>query len=193
MKILIALPVYKTISIQTASSLIAMLKNTPQETEVIFQNGVFVHQNQNNIVDFAVENKFDYVFLVEHDMIFEPETLNKLLADDKDIICANYNFRSEPRQSMVFRLNDKGELENIPQRELPKETFQAGAIPTGLTLIKTEVFKKLTKPYFFYKYNSEGKMESSQDVYFSLAARLAGFSLWVNPKIEVGHLGENIF
>ena len=193
MRILCGLPVYKTISIQTANSLITMIKNTPQELEVIFQNGVFVHQNQNNIVDYAVENNFDYVFLVEHDMIFEPETLNKLLADNKDIICANYNFRSEPRQSMVFRFNAKGELENIPQRELPKETFEAGAIPTGLTLIKTEVFKKLTKPYFFYEYNSEGKMESSQDVYFCQKAREAGLWVWANPKIETAHLGECLY
>src|SRR3990167_723729 len=192
-KILIGLPVYRTISVKTAFSLIEMIKNTPHELQTIFQDGVFVHQNQNNIVDYAVENKYDYVFLLEHDMVFEPETLNKLLADDKDIICANYNFRSEPRQSMVFRFNAKGELENIPQRELPKETFEAGAIPTGLTLIKTEVFKKLTKPYFFYEYNSEGKMESSQDVYFCQKAREAGLSVWCNPTIEVGHLGENIY
>ena len=193
MKILLGLPVYRTISVRTASSLIELIKNTPHELQVIFQDGVFVHQNQNNICDFATENKFDYVFLIEHDMIFEPETLNKLLADDKDIICANYNFRSEPRQSMVFRFNAKGELENIPQRELPKETFQAGAIPTGLTLIKTSVFEKLKKPYFFYEYDEEGQMKTSQDVYFSLAARLAGFSLWVNPKIEVFHQGEQLF
>ena len=173
--------------------MIAMLKNTPQETEVIFQNGVFVHQNQNNIVDFAVENKFDYVFLVEHDMIFEPETLNKLLADDKDIICANYNFRSEPRQSMVFRLNDKGELENIPSRELPKETFKCEAVPTGLTLIKTSVFSKITKPYFFFEMNEDGQMKTSQDVYFSQKANKAGLSVWCNPTIEVGHLGEAIY
>src|SRR3990167_8903241 len=192
-RILIGLPVYKQISVRTASSLIELIKNTPHELQVIFQDGVFVHQNQNNICDYAIENKFDYVFLIEHDMIFEPDTLNKLLADDKDIICANYNFRSEPRQSMVFRFNNKGELENIPQRELPKETFGAGAIPTGLTLIKTEVFKKLTKPYFFYEYNSEGKMESSQDVYFCQKAREAGLSVWANPKIETAHLGECLY
>ncbi len=193
-KILIGIPCYKTISVKTAFSLIEMIKNTPHhELQVIFQDGVFVHQNQNNIVDYAVENGFDYVFLVEHDMIFEPETLNKLLADDKDIICANYNFRSEPRQSMVFRFNEKGELENIPQRELPKETFKAGAIPTGLTLIKTSVFAKLKKPYFFYEYTNEGVMKSSQDVYFCLKAREAGLEIWCNPTIETAHQGECLY
>ena len=193
MKILCAIPCYKTISIQTAHSLITMLKNTQYETEVIFQNGIFIHQNQNNIVDFAVENNFDYVLFVEHDMNFEPETLNKLLADDKDIICANYNFRSEPRQSMVFRFNEKGELENIPQRELPKETFEAGAIPTGLTLIKTSVFSKLKKPYFFYEYDEEGRMKSSQDVYFCRKAQEVGYKIYCNPEVVTGHIGEEIF
>ena len=191
-KIILGIPCYKTISVRTAWSIMDILRKHP-EVEVAFQDGVFVHENQNNLVKLAQERGASHIWLVEHDMIFEPETLNKLLADNKDIICANYNFRSEPRQSMVFRFNAKGELENIPQRELPKETFEAGAIPTGLTLIKTDVFKKLTKPYFFYKYNSEGKMESSQDVYFCNKAREAGLSVWCNPTIEVGHLGENIY
>lgn len=188
-RILIGLPIYKTISGRTAFSLIEMLKATPHETQVLFQDGVFVHQNQNIIAEYAVANGFDYVFFVEHDMIFEPETLNKLLADDKDIVCANYNFRSAPRCSMVF---DK-ELKHIPFKDIPKETFEAGAVPTGLTLIKTEVFKKLKKPYFFYEYSEEGEMKTSQDVYFSLKAREAGFSVWCNPNIETGHLGQEIF
>src|SRR3990167_3685990 len=191
-KIILGIPCYKTISVRTAWSIMDILRKHP-EVEVAFQDGVFVHENQNNLVKLAQERGASHIWLVEHDMIFEPETLNKLLADNKDIICANYNFRSEPRQSMVFRFNAKGELENIPQRELPKETFEAGAIPTGLTLIKTEVFKKLTKPYFFYKYNSEGKMESSQDVYFCQKAREAGLSVWANPKIETAPLGDCLY
>ncbi len=188
-KILIGLPVYKTISAKTAFSLIEMIRATKRETQVLFQDGVFVHQNQNIIAEYAIENSFDYVLFVEHDMIFEPDTLNKLLADNKDVVCANYNFRSEPRCSMVF---DK-ELKNIPFKEIPKATFEAGAVPTGITLIKTEVFKKLKKPYFFYEYNEEGQMKTSQDVYFSLKARDAGFSLWCNPNIETGHLGECLY
>lgn len=189
MKILIGLPVYKTISVRTASSLIELLKVTQHDITTYFADGVFVHQNQNNIIEFAVQNKFDYVFLVEHDMIFEPETLNKLLADNKDIICANYNFRSEPRCSMVFDDN----MEHIQQRLLPKETFKCGAIPTGLTLIKTSVFEKLKKPYFFYEYNEEGQMKTSQDVYFCNKSKEVGFEIWCNPTIEVGHLGDNIY
>lgn len=193
MKILIGCPVYRTISVKTAFSLIDMIKNTPYETEVIFQEGIFIHQNQNNIVDYAVEKGFDYVFFVEHDMVFEPDILKKLLKDNKDIICANYNHRSEPQCSMVYGLNDKGELIGFNNKEIPTETFKCGAIPTGLTLIKTSIFEKLKKPYFFYKYNDEGIMESSQDVYFCQKAREAGFDIWCNPNIQVGHLGEYLF
>ena len=189
-KILIGIPCYKTITSRTAFSLIELIKQTKeQEIQVLFQDGVFVHQNQNNIIDFAVENNYDYIFLIETDMIFEPETLNKLLADDKDIICANYNFRSEPRCSMVF--NEK--LEHFSYKELPKETFKCGAIPTGLTLIKTSVFSKIKKPYFFYEYNEDGQMKTSQDVYFSLKVKEAGLSVWCNPLIETAHLGEQLF
>jgi len=191
MRICLGIPCYKTISVRTASSLIELIKATNHEIQTLFLEGVFVHQNQNNIAEFAIENKFDYVFLVEHDMIFEPETLNKLLADNKDIICANYNYRSEPRCSMVFGLNEKGELERLSK--LPKETFKCGAIPTGLTLIKTSVFEKLKQPYFFYEYNEQGQMKTSQDVYFCEKARENGFDIFCNPTIEVGHLGEQIY
>lgn len=188
MKILIGLPVYKTISVKTAFSLVEMLKNIPEGTlvQVIFQEGVFVHQNQNDIAEYAVKNNFDAVLFVEHDMVFEPDTLSLLLRDDKDIVGANYNFKSEPLQSMVF------DLEGNPLKEVPKETFQASAIPTGLMLVKTSVFQKLPKPYFFYEYE-QGTMKTSQDIYFCQKARQNGLEVWCNPNITVKHLGEKLY
>lgn len=187
LRILIGLPVYRTISVKTAFSLVELLKVTPHDTQVIFQEGVFVHQNQNDIAEYALANGFDYVFYVEHDMLFEPETLNKLLASEKDIICANYNFKSDESNSMVY----DEDMELI--EEMPKDIFKAGAIPTGLTLIKTEVFKKLAKPYFFFEYDEEGRMKTSQDVYFSLKSKEAGLEVWCNSKIITGHLGDKIY
>jgi len=80
MKILIGLPVYKLISVRTVASLIALLEmESENRPEVIFQNGVYVHNNRNDLVDYAVEKGFDYLLFIDHDMIFEPRALEKLL------------------------------------------------------------------------------------------------------------------
>ena len=38
------------------------------------------------IIDFACRNNYDYVFLIDSDIVMHPNTIEQLIADDKDII-----------------------------------------------------------------------------------------------------------
>lgn len=45
-----------------------------------------VTQFKNNIIDFAIDKDYDYLFFIDSDIILHPKTLNKLISDEKDII-----------------------------------------------------------------------------------------------------------
>ena len=157
-------------------------------------NGVFVHQNQNNLVEMAKERNASHIFFVEHDMVFAPDTLNRLLEHNKDIVAASYSGRALPREPLVYQQNPiNKEIYQMSYDRWPDKLFKAYGIPTGCTLIKISVFDKLEKPYFFYKYNKEGVMESSQDIYFSKKANEAGLECWVDPTIEINHIGDFLY
>jgi len=187
--ILIGVPVYRTILVRTAWSIIDTLKKYPN-TDVHFQNGVFVHENQNKLVEVAREKKASHLFLVEHDMVFKPDTLGRLLEQDKDVIAAPYSGRCLPRQPLVYQKSPSGEPYMMTYDIWPSEPFQAYGVPTGCTLIKMSVFDKLKKPYFFFEYTPEGLMKNSQDIYFSKKVQEAGMSVWVDPRIPVTHVGD---
>lgn len=187
-KILIGSPVYRTLLVRTAWALMDTLKRYP-DTEMAFQNGVFVHENQNNLVEIAKEKKASHLFLVEHDMAFQPDTLGKLLELDKDVVAAAYSGRMLPREPLVYQ-EANGEPYMMSYDRWPNKPFKAYGVPTGCTLIKMSVFDKIKKPYFFFEYNKEGKMEMSQDIYFSKKVNKAGLETWCDPTIDVVHIGD---
>ena len=191
--ILIGTTCYKTISFRTAWSLMDTLKKYPN-TEMAFQNGVFVHENANKLVEIAKEKGASHLFMVEHDIVFEPDTLGRLLEANKDVVAAPYSGRCLPRQPLVYQQNKPGEEPYMMSYDMwPTKLFKAYGVPTGCTLIKMSVFDKLTKPYFFFEYDEQGRMLMSQDIYFSRKINKAGMSCWVDPTIPVVHIGEADF
>jgi len=187
--ILLGIPCYRTILVRTSDTIINTLKANP-EAEHCFMNGVFVHENQNNLVELAKEKKATHLFLVEHDMVFEADTLGRLLEQDKDVICAPYSGRCLPREPLVYQKGADGELYMMSYDIFPKKPFKCYGVPTGCTLIKMSVFDKLEKPYFFFEYDKKGKMLMSQDIYFSKKVNEAGLECWADPTIPVIHIGD---
>ena len=187
--ILLGTTCYKTILARTAWSLIDTLKRYP-ETEMAFQSGVFVHENANKLVELAQEKKASHIFFVEHDIVFEPDTLGRLLEQDKDVIAAPYSGRRLPREPLVYQKGADGELYMMSYDIWPNKPFKCYGIPTGCTLVKMGVFDKIAKPYFFFEYDKDGKMLMSQDIYFSKKVNEAGLEVWADPTINIVHVGE---
>ena len=52
------------------------------------------------------------------------------------------------------------------------------------------VFKKLSHPWFFYEHDDKGNLTVGDDAWFCRKARKAGFKIYCDPTIEVGHVGE---
>ncbi len=189
-KILIGTTCYRTILVRTVQAIIDTLKKYP-ETEHAFQNGVFVHENANNLVELAKGKKASHIFFVEHDMAFEPDTLQKLLDLDKDVVAASYSGRKLPREPLVYQQNpDNKELYRMNYDIWPDKPFKCYGVPTGCTLVKMGVFEKIKKPYFFFEYTEEGKMKMSQDIYFSKKVNEAGLEVWCHPTLNVIHCGD---
>jgi len=187
--ILIGATCYRTILVRTAWSLIDTLKKYPQ-TEMAFQDGVFVHENANKLVELAQQKKASHIFFVEHDIVFEPDALGQLLKADKDVVAAPYSGRRLPKEPLVYQQAANGELYMMSYDIWPNKLFKCYGVPTGCTLVKMSVFDKISKPYFFFEYDKEGKMLMSQDIYFCKKVNSAGLEVWCDPEISVKHIGD---
>ena len=64
---------------------------------------------------------------------------------------------------------------------------------TGIILIKTEIFNKIPRPWFSFKTSELGNTLNGEDWMFCLRAKEAGFQVWVNITLQIGHIGQTIF
>ena len=79
------------------------------------------------------------------------------------------------------------------KRDNPGGFTTCDAVGTGFLLINLDIFKKLKEPWFFWKTNEQGEVVEGEDYWFCRIAKEAGFEVWVDLTIKVGHIGDYIF
>ncbi len=190
-----------TLRAETVTSIIGaldVLRNNGVTANLVVQIGGYVARNRNEIVSVAKKNEATHVMFIDNDMEFKPSAIQRLLDADKDIVCAPYNARPTPGKpvySTVKLMNDKGEIPMDGSEkpiEMPAGLFRVGGSGTGFMMIKTSVFDKLKKPYFVAWENEDGE-HHTEDIDFCVKAREAGFDVWCNPTIPIGHIGTYTF
>lgn len=159
---------------------------------------------RNTLAKGALEGGYDWVWFTDQDAAYEPETLDRLLAWDKDIIGGLCMVRgSEEVRPMVYagrnaedtawripvdevydflrmhaniRTNEPQLIDPIPGDSLLKVNF------TGChcLLIRRCVLEKMEPPWFSGRPGTE-------DRYFHLKAALLGYQSYVDMSTFVGH------
>ena len=160
---------------------------------IVPSEGYSIAENRNYAAVQALNNNSDYLMMIDDDMIFEPDLLDKLIANNKDIIGVAYHPRSETGK--IIKFLDETHIVKLEETNDPKykSTFECHATGTGIILIKCEVFKKVPRPWFMFEYYPTGQCKLGEDWYFARESKKAGFKIWTDPRIKIGHIGEKIF
>lgn len=155
---------------------------------------ILVPYARERLAEAALECGAEYLFMIDDDMLAPPDLFYRLVANNKDI-CAALAFTRNPDHLPVAYQTIEGFDKTVQQnygltkfvKNYPKNTlFECDAVGFGAVLIKTDVFRKTPKPWFF------GMAGTGEDVTICLKAKKAGFSVWMDSRIKLGHLGENI-
>lgn len=155
---------------------------------VIATQGYTIAENRTLIAVKAIENKSDYLLFLDDDMVFPKDTLERLIAREKDIVGIPYFARVLPRKSVIV-LESGEELVG----EVPSELFKCQHVGTGVMLIKTEVFKNIIRPWFQFKTNSDGCTVQGEDAFFCEVARNKGYDIWCDSTLSINHVGDYLF
>ncbi len=187
--ILIAIPTAKYIESDTFKSIYDLI--IPEGYTVTYQHffGYNIAQIRNLISDWVIKG-FDYLFSVDSDITFQPDTLLKLLSHDKDVVSGMYIQRI-PNTHNLELYCDTGRIdyENIMNKGL----IQISGCGFGCVLVKKEVFVGIGYPQFEYHSAIDHNETISEDVDFCKKAIDKGFSIWADTSIKCSHIGNTTF
>jgi hypothetical protein len=124
-----------------------------------------------------------HILFVDSDMVFNEDVLDRLLAHKKPIVGVQYNKREFPLKGVQEALDEPSET----------ELYRAKHVGTGMLLIDLTVFPKLKGAWFNFGRDSQGALALGEDVWFCNTARDAGFDVWIDPTIKMGHEGTYLY
>jgi hypothetical protein len=188
----ILVPTRDTVYSYFSHSLGNLIKTTTQigiDSHLFFDASTILINQRESLIGQAIAMKSEWVLWLDSDMMFPPTTLLRLLAHNQDIVGCNYMKRSFPFKSVAFTNTNDWESWVPIQSEDNLVTVEA--IGMGCVLMKTELFKKLNKPYFEYTYQPKTKDWGGED--FTLFKKLnkIGYQVKVDMNLskEIYHIG----
>lgn len=138
---------------------------------------------RNRIVEEALKNESDYLLFLDADMIFPPDLLIRLLAHNKDIANALAFRRITPHYPCIFKWIEKTSC--YETMSYSTGLLEVDACGMNNMLINTDVFKKLKKPWYYYRDNL-----FSSDLTFCENAKKADYQVYVDTDQKMGHIGN---
>lgn len=163
---------------------------SPQR-DIIQARGHSPAENRNHIVTRALDEGADWIFFLDDDLTFRPDTLLHLLAREVDVVIAlSYN-RKSPFSPLWW-----AEPPDADTRRVTLMTHQAIPVGTGLVplaggtsggmLVRTDVFRGVAGPW--WTLGQYVRDQWHDDVWFCELARAAGFQIWGDPTVVCGHM-----
>ena len=144
---------------------------------------------------------YDYMMWIDSDIRFNIKNFTDLYDMDVDIASGWYAQPGDPKgnyytpvvekmESSYFLGNGHFQFLRVSDFQYKSKLFKADYTGFGWVLIKKGVFEKLPYPWFMprlMRINDAISEVTSEDVAFCIDARNAGFDIWVNPNVRVGH------
>jgi len=152
---------------------------------------------RNHAADAAMECGAEYLMFYDDDSIMHtfPSAFKTLLDYDKHIISPVYYVRGYPFHPMFFKNSTNPDLISIGKglefyddyEEIDTDEnglLEVAAVGCHFTLMKTEIFPALERPYFLTG------MNNTEDVYFCMKCRdyIENIEIYVDTKHTVGHI-----
>lgn len=192
------------------SSLLQLRKPCPCGFMVVERQ--MIEKARNAIVMACLNSGASHLLFVDDDNPIPPDTLEKMLEDDKDIVIAPIltrlpNEKGEHTLCAFYEYFVEGVRLYKPIEEFKDDGYlhRIDAGGTGCMLIKREVLEKLVELYpdrvfertrtkFEKPITVEGKeykeRTMSEDVQFCEYAEDAGFETWLDSRIKPLHITE---
>jgi hypothetical protein len=149
-------------------------------------SGSMLPQNRDLLVKAGQESEATHYMWFDDDMRFPKDSILRLLKHDKEIVCANYRFRTRPKQFVAYT-KGKGYIRTTKKSKgLEKVT----GIGFGVLLTKASAWEKIERPWFVIGYNEKTDEYIDEGAFCCLKWYQAGVEIFIDHDLtkEVKHI-----
>lgn len=164
-------------------------KWTEQGATVKSYNGKPSERNRNQTVLDMLENGYDYLLTIDHDVVPKQNPLD-LIALDLDVVCCavpQWNM-SDPSFPVYFVAMDKNG-NGYTEHKVKDGLQEIDAAGSGCLLIARRVLEKVKAP-FVRQWDDGGFDTKGLDFSFSEKTKAEGFKIWCHYGYEADHVKE---
>jgi len=189
----------------------------PCPTSILIIERQAVDAARNYLVEMAIRLDVDYLFFADDDGVLPPDTLVKLVEDDKDIVVApmmTRNVRDNGKHALCcfekfdFYIGDGRTVKKYRSIEKFDNSkgylHQIDCAGAACMLLKKEAFIALFKKHngrpfeflhetYITKEHGVTLRNISEDMCFCERAKEEGFAIWVDTRVRPVHLGKPKF
>ena len=207
--VMIAMPCYDSVKMGTMISVVKLVQQLAKSGIAVGINTMkspLIHQARNYLTSVFLTTEYTHLLFIDSDVEFEPEAVLRMMVARKDVVCTPYRVKSMDIEHKHYTVQIK--------KESPLEAgdlIEVTAGPTGIMLIKKEVFKKIIEKfpelkiknsvfptpgpdheyyYNFFNFKFEDGYSVGEDVSFCHLVGKAGFKLYANTASPTKHHGS---
>ena len=210
MRILIAVPTFETIYPDTFKS-IYELDVSGHDVDFDFVRGYDCATARNNIAQKGIDGGYDYVLMIDNDVVVPRDAIHKLLEDPQPVCLGFYAHRDadniyrgktcickllQPNGKAYFNypLESEYSAEEIRQLAAQGETkirIHGGGM--GCAMIAVDVFKRLKYPWYdWVNYSDDNRGMLSEDLYFCEQLKIAQIPVMTDVRVGCGHMLRHV-
>jgi hypothetical protein len=161
----------------------------PLGTVISSAHGQSPARNRNLMIQQALDNDCSHVLFIDDDTAPPPDILHRLLSRNLDIVSGLYLMRSFPHQPIIFNKTDEdGRCTHSFLEDDKTGLIEVVACGLGAVMIHTRVFKALEQPWI--RLGELEKDHWSDDIGFFQRVRKAGFQIYCDLNVKVGHMQQ---
>lgn len=189
-KIAVAITTNRLIKPKTVLSLANLLAKTKHEVfPIVSTEGYTIAENRSYCVYKAIKAGCTHLLFIDDDMTFPDDTIERLLSHEKMVVGVNSHSRMLPITTTVAFIDENGELAPRPD-VIPEQPFKCYQVGMGVALINLDIFNKIPQPWFKFEEAASGQILNGEDGWFCDRVRDAGYEIWCDPTLPIGHIGD---
>lgn len=155
--------------------------------------GVYWGQCMQRMFTQAVDDGVEWILSLDSDSLFNAPHVSLLLDEFAKVPHADAMAALQCRRGKPFPLMTVGQNQQIEIKTL--DPVLATTAHFGLTLIRVDALRTVPKPWFkteLDENNDYGDNRLDDDIWFWHQWRLSGKTLYVAPRVSIGHLEETV-